>query len=124
MDSKRNLVEPSQFSQVDPGISPKVKLKRIETLELGGNSTVKSKKIRNIELNVIEHDSLPTDSGQNDQGHARSTRTEGVDEHEEIPKAKLNQNKPREQMIRALEALDGQDDAMARATAAQMKALN
>lgn len=39
-------------------------------------------------------------------------------------KAKLNQNKPREQMIRAMEALEGQDDSLARATAAQMKALS
>ena len=39
-------------------------------------------------------------------------------------KAKLNQNKPREQMVRAMEALDGQDDPLARATAAQMRTLS
>ena len=39
-------------------------------------------------------------------------------------KAKLNQNKPREQIIHAMEALENQADPLARATAAQMKALN
>ena len=39
-------------------------------------------------------------------------------------KAKLNQNKPREQMISAMKALEDQGDPLARATAARMKALS
>ena len=86
IDSKKNLVRPSQFSKVDPEISKGIKYKRTETLEVGEQSDVKSKKIQKIELNVIDKDSLPAESqSQNQQDIEGSARTQGVDEHLEMP---------------------------------------